>query len=650
MFHHTEVDTDCQAQSFAKLQKYLSRIDTIIGHNLKFDMTWLYCCGFKYDGAMYDTMIAEYVFSKGLKRPLNLADSCARYGLEAKSDILGDYRNKGVNTHEVPLAALIEYGKQDIVITKQLYDKQQELIHTSEDHAYMAKAVGLMNETLPVIIDMERNGIAIDSEELARVEKEYREEYDALNTQLQKIVVDVMGHTPINLDSPEHLSWVIYSRKVIDKAKWKEDFNLGSETRNSVVKVKYTTRMTEAEFKKAVRNSTQKLKKTEANQCQTCEGKGKIQKVKKDGKPFKNTTVCPSCHGAGFIYVEQSAYAGLKLTPLGAEFTAVGGFSTDKLTITELLKGDISEQAKEFLIGLLRVNAISTYLSTFCEGIRKNVNYGILHTSFNQCITATGRLSSSNPNFQNLPRAKTFPIRKVIKSRFKGGKILSVDFKQLEFRVAAILAKDLQAEEDILNEVDIHIFTRDTITNAGQPMDRQDAKIRTFKPLYGGVKGTKAEEAYYKSFLIKYHGIDTWQKALENEALYTKQIKSPSGRIYAFPNVKRFSNGSVLGHTQIKNYIVQGFATGDINPIALINIHKQMRLKSCLSKIILSVHDDITIDVHPSEVSEIVALVEVVFKSMNFFIEQYFGIKTNVPIEGELSIGDNWLEKQTIAA
>lgn len=650
IFNHNDWNHETGYLENTRLKLLLASVDLVIGHNLKFDMSWLYETGFEYTGKLYDTMICEYVFSKGLKRPLNLDDSCKRYGLDTKSDVLGDYRNKGINTHEVPLQELIEYGKQDIAITYQLYNKQQELIANDADSKYMEKAVTLMNDTLPAIIQMERNGIHIDLHELDKVEKEYREEYNNLCSKLQQITIDVMGHTPINLDSPEDLSCVIFSRKVKDKTSWKEFFNLGSELRNSVVKVKYSRRMSESAFVDYVRANTDRIRKTEASQCQTCLGKGKIRRQKKNGGDFKKDSICPYCQGAGLIYTPTSSYAGLRLFPLGSEFTAVGGFSTDKITLLELLKQDISDKAKDFITALLRMNAISTYLSTFVYGIRKNVKYNILHSSFNQCLTATGRLSSSQPNFQNLPRAKTFPIRKVVKSRWPEGKILSVDFKQLEFRVAAILSKDKQAEEDILNDIDIHVFTRDTITAAGQPMDRQDAKIRTFKPLFGGIKGTEAEEAYYKAFLIKYSGIDEWQKALENEALNTKQIKSPSGRIYAFPNVRRLPSGGVLGHTQIKNYMVQGLATGDINPVALIELHKNFIFEKFNSKIILSVHDDITIDVYPGEEEKVIKSVQRIFNSMNYFVKHYFNIDTVIPIEGEISIGSDWLNKTTIAA
>ena len=132
----------------------------------------------------------------------------------------------------------------------------------------------------------------------------------------------------------------------------------------------------------------------------------------------------------------------------------------------------------EFLEKYMRYNALSTYLNTFIENIKINTNKkGYIHPQFMQCITATGRLSSRNPNFQNMPRSGTFPVRAAIVSRFENGKILEGDYSQLEFRVAAFLSQDKQALEDVKNKIDVHSYTADIIG-----VSRQDAKAHTFKP------------------------------------------------------------------------------------------------------------------------------------------------------------------------
>ena len=107
----------------------------------------------------------------------------------------------------------------------------------------------------------------------------------------------------------------------------------------------------------------------------------------------------------------------------------------------------------------------------------------------------TGRLSSSKPNFQNMPRGDKFPIKKAIQSRFENGEIIEVDFAQLEFRVAAFLSQDKQAMSDIQNGVDVHQITADIIG-----CDRQNAKAHTFKPLYGGMMGKKKKGNTMKHF------------------------------------------------------------------------------------------------------------------------------------------------------
>lgn len=131
---------------------------------------------------------------------------------------------------------------------------------------------------------------------------------------------------------------------------------------------------------------------------------------------------------------------------------------------------------------LIRFRQVSKYLSTFVEGIKTYVkNDDMLHPHFSQTNVVTGRLSCSEPNFQNIPRGDKLPIKRIIQSRFDNGEIIEMDFAQLEFRVAAFLSQDTQAISDILEGVDVHQNTADVIG-----CDRQEAKAHTFKPLYGG--------------------------------------------------------------------------------------------------------------------------------------------------------------------
>jgi DNA polymerase I-like protein with 3'-5' exonuclease and polymerase domains len=647
-FHHKEMNDNERQANIKKLQQVLDSTDMLVGHNLKFDYIWLVESGFKYDKLFYDTMIFEYVNARGIRKPLSLAEITKEYGFQDKGDILHKYCGElGLSVSEIPSKELAEYGMGDVEITYNLYHAQVAKIKSDPLISSMKPVLKLMNEFLPIVAEMERNGAKIDVTALDEVEAQFRAEYNILEERLKELTTQVMGHTPINLASPEQLSWVLYSRKVKDKELWANTFNLGTELKNGVVKQKYPTRHTDAEFSKVIREQTTLLRRTIAKQCSECGGKGYIQKYNKDGSPSKRLNVCHTCHKTGLIYEDTPHLAGLKIKPISYEHTSVGGFGSSKETIDELLQLNISDEAREFLTCLKRYNAISTYLTSFVEGIRKNIaDDGLLHCNLNQTITATGRLSSSNPNLQNQPRSGTFPIRRVFVSRFDGGKVLEVDWSGLEFRTAVALSGDLQGKHDIDNKEDIHQFTADTISKYGQPTTRQEAKAHTFKPLFAGMSGTEAEIKYYEEFNKKYAQIHAWQDSLVEYALKHKHIQSPSGRVYAFPFVERLRGNRVRNQTQIYNYCIQGFATGDLMPCTLIEISRELRKYK--SVLFLTVHDSVLIDVHPDEIDIIPQVIFKCFDNIEAELKRRFNFESIVKFAYEAKMGDNWLNAKVI--
>ena len=311
------------------------------------------------------------------------------------------------------------------------------------------------------------------------------------------------------------------------------------------------------------------------------------------------------------------------------------------MTISKYSKNGIVD----FINNITKYSAIETYLSTFVEGMQNFVGWdSILHPRFMQTATTTGRLSSRDPNFQNQPRAKTFPIRKVIKSRFKNGKIMEVDFAQLEFRTAVFLAQDKKGMEDIANGVDVHQFTADIIG-----CSRQDAKAHTFKPLYGGVSGTDDEKKYYAEFLSKYKQIKEWHDKLEYDAIATKIITLPTGRQYSFPDAKRMPWGSSNYSTQIKNYPVQGFATADIVPLACINAYELMLEKKVKSLLINTVHDSIVADIYPGEEDIMAKILAESTRGVKNTMKSMYNIDFNVPLDIEVKVGLDWLDMNEIS-
>ena len=626
--------------AFIKVQNILDKTTLLIGHNLKFDLAWLYEVGFKYSGKVYDTMIGEYVLQRGVRKALSLKECCNRRNLSSKSDATQDFINQGISFEMMPSKIVEEYGRQDIAVTRELYHSQVDDFKQAKNRN-LVPTVKMMNSFLQVLTKMEMNGIQIDLDALHDVETKFKIEYDELREKIDTIIWERMGDTRINPASPEQLSWLIYGVKVIDKKKWAEAFNIGIDPQTK--KQKKKPKLSRTQFTRMVAQMTQPIYKTRSHQCIHCSGQGRIQKIKVNGEPYKNLSPCHHCSGTGIIYEETKARAGFTLNPSFVSDVSEGGFKTDRVTLGKLTNTDDAE-LNEFIECITRYNALETYLNTFVEGIKSHCNKdGSLHPKFMQCVTATGRLSSRDPNFQNQPRGKTFPIRRVVTSRWEGGKILEIDFAQLEFRTAVFLSQDRQGMADIQNKVDIHQFTADVIG-----VSRQEAKGHTFKPLYGGMSGTESEKKYYKEFLVKYKDIAKWHDQLESDAINYKVVSLPSGREYAFPFARRMPWGSSSNSTQVKNYPVQGFATADIVPLTCIAVDNLMVQNKVKSLLINTIHDSVLIDVHPGEEDMIIDIVKKGARNVVPMMKEHYDIDFNVPLDTDVKVGYNWLEMREV--
>lgn len=633
----------------------LNKTDILVAFNAKFELSWLKAIGIDYTGKIADPMIMAYVLARGQKWSMSLKELCKRYEVEEKSDAVDEYLKADVSFEDIPWDIVEEYGKQDVVSTYALY---QRLKRELDDNPHLWTTVDLMHEFCLCLTDMEANGIKIDVNALDKLEKQYRIEYNELEIKLNKMIKEVMGDTSINLNSPEQLSQLLYSRKVINKNTWKIIFNLGSELRGSVVKTKRPSKMSDKDFIDAVRTHTEILYKTISETCETCEGSGRIREdtrptISRNNKDFKSNSLqsskiskCTVCSGQGILFQRLSEIAGFKIVPKGAKDTAAGGFSTDKQTIVELL-GRVSGSAKEFISAYTRYSQIDTYLNTFVDGIRKTLINDYIHTSFMQAVTATGRLSSRNPNFQNQPRGNTFEVKRCIVSRFDGGVITEADARQLEFRVAGELSGDKQIFEDVIAGIDVHDATA---KHTG--FSRQDSKPHTFAPVYGAVPQGKPEHIarYYLYFKDHYRGLSeahiSWgESVLSNDGIY----RLPSGREYYYPNTIRYKNGSISNSTIIKNYPVQGFATADIVPLWNIEYRKILIKNSAKSLLILTVHDSLVTDTHSDEIDKIKDWYEESWYSATKIQPQLrWNYEIKIPLDIEVKQGLNWLDMKEI--
>lgn len=260
-------------------------------------------------------------------------------------------------------------------------------------------------------------------------------------------------------------------------------------------------------------------------------------------------------------------------------------------------------------------------------------------------------------NFQNQPKGKKFPVRGAIVSRWKelGGLILEADFSGLEFVVAGELSRDPQIIEDILNGKDVHRQTASIVHQKPKEEvtkdERNAVKPETFKPLYGGTGDANTPphiKKYYDEFFNIYVRHGEWQHEQMAAVLRCGKVRTPSGREYAFPGTRRIKGGRTTNATRIVNYPVQGFATGDIVPLACIRAYgrfKQLGLKSLL---ILTVHDSIVVDVYPGELQAVCEALKWAMTEMHDEIKSRWKYEMIMPLKCEMAVGPTWMDGEEL--
>jgi DNA polymerase I-like protein with 3'-5' exonuclease and polymerase domains len=650
VFFHKEQDTPDSIDEFVS---DLNRSSRGICHNSKFDYSYLLEAGFKLPPP-YCTMIGEHILARGTDVLKSLKATAERRDVtRKKSELVDELFKSGVDFSEMPLATVNEYADADVLATAEIYIQQSQEWEEAANTG-LKPIVRLMNENTEFLIEIERNGAKIDLDELAVVKQELLDEQALLTVEMSQLVIDLMGDTPVNLASGEDRTKLIYSRRILDKGYHKRTFNIGTNAQGKPLPY---ARMSDSKFVNTVRKSTRRVMKTVAYHCDDCNGRGTFRKFKANGEPWKNTSKCAVCDGRGVRLVETNKVAGLKLIPDGPQDASANGFKSDKMTINRLIKQAENKDnldAIKFLTMLTRLNALSTYLDSFVKGIETWTRAGgLLHAQFNQTTAKTSRLSSSNPNFQNQP--KKFPVRRCVVSRWDGGEIYEMDYSGLEFRAAGLLSRDPQIISDIAEGKDVHkqtaaIINQCEVSEVSKQM-RQAAKAYTFAPLYGGMGMAEAEhvQAYFKKYFTIYKGLADWHKSLADGVLKDGMVRTPSGREFHFPNAKRMRGGRVTNHTQVVNFPCQSFATADIVPVSCIRALRKFRELGLTSKLILTVHDSIVVDVFPGERDAVTKALTWSMRDIGDELKERFDFDLFIPLDVEADSGPNWLEMTPVS-
>jgi DNA polymerase-1 len=322
------------------------------------------------------------------------------------------------------------------------------------------------------------------------------------------------------------------------------------------------------------------------------------------------------------------------------------GFSTDVNVLQILAK---EHAIPRYMLDYRQVAKLkSTYTDTLPLLIHEKT--GRIHSNFNQTIAATGRLSSTNPNFQNIPVRTELgrDIRKAFRPQSSGWKILAADYSQIELRLMAQYSKDERLIEAFKNGEDIHTATAAHVfgTNLFGVSDdqRRRAKVVNFGIMYGAgpfrmsneLEISRGEAAELISdYFNTYPGIRNYLDETIEFAREHKFVQTLFGRKRPVPDIDASNRMSREGAERIAtNMPIQGTAA-DIIKLAMIQVHKRIKAENLKSKMILQVHDELVFEVPDDEIETLTQLVR---ETMEHAVD------LDIPLTVDIGIGDNWLE------
>lgn len=511
-----------------------------IGQNIKYDLLVLKNYGIEVKGALYDTMLAHYLIEPEGKHGMDvLAEQYLNYKPVSITELIGKKGKNQGNMRDVDEDTVTAYAAEDADITLRLKEKFDPTLKENELEKLFYE---VENPLIPVLTDMEFEGVRIDTDSLAELSKSLETE----SQEIEKRVYELAG-VKFNLASPKQLGDVLFEKLKLDP----------------------------------------KAKKTKTGQYATGE------------------------------------------------------------EILSKLAGE-HEIAQAILDYRQMVKLKSTYVDALPTMI--NEKTGRIHTTYNQFVAATGRLSSINPNLQNIPirTDRGREIRKAFVPRDENHVLLAADYSQIELRIMAAFSKDESMIEAFKNGRDIHATTAAKIFQV--PLEevtsdmRRKAKTANFGIIYGisafglsqrlSIPRGEAKEiidAYFKEF----PAVKAYMDGVIEKARSEEYVETILGRRRYLRDINS-RNQTMRGFAERNaiNAPIQGSAA-DLIKVAMIRVHDWMKKEKLKSKMILQVHDELVFDAHKEEV-------ELLKKEVPKLMSEAIDIA--VPIEVEVGLGNDWLE------
>lgn len=485
----------------------------------------------------FDTMIAEYLlYSSDRRYKLDdLALKYFDYKMISYEEVAGKGKDQKSFQH-IDVNTATQYAAEDAEIT---FSLEQILRKALEEQNLLELFETIEMPLLPVLQDMEKNGIKLDTALLSRLSKEAHESM----VQLEKEIIELAGET-FNLNSTKQLQVILFEKMKL---------------------------------------------------------------------PIKKKTKT--------------------------------GISTD-VEVLELLSEEY-EIARKLLDYRQFQKLTSTYIDSLPLLISKKTNR--IHTSFNQTIASTGRLSSTNPNLQNIPIRNEWG--KKIREAFiaEPGKVfLSADYSQIELRIFAHIAQDQSMIEAFRSGLDIHASTASKVFHISQEQVTQDqrryAKTINFGLMYGmgpfklsKQLGISMDEArgFIDEYFLAFSSIRACIDRIIEETKQKGYIETLFGRKRSIPEILSMNRTiEEAGKREAVNAVIQGTAA-DIIKIAMIRLHEKLRQEKCETKLLLQIHDELLFECPQHEIEKVTPLIKETMESV---------MELSVPLIVEVCEGKNWRE------
>ena len=300
---------------------------------------------------------------------------------------------------------------------------------------------------------------------------------------------------------------------------------------------------------------------------------------------------------------------------------------------------------------IMEYRQLAKLKSTYCDGLTAVVNPNThrIHSVFTQTVTVTGRLSSTEPNLQNIPTRTELgrEIRKMFVAK-DGYVLVDADYSQIELRVLAHIANDETMINAFRNNEDIHAVTASQVL--GIPLEdvtkeqRSSAKAVNFGIVYGIGEFSLAQDlhisvkeakAYIESYLEKYNGVRNYMESIKEQAKKDGYVKTMLNRIRYIPELKSPNyNIRQFGERVALNTPIQGTAA-DIIKLAMVRVDNRLINEELKSKLILQVHDELIVEAHKDEVNKVKQILSE---------EMQGAMELNVPLKVDMSTGHSWYD------